>query len=473
MKKVLSIVSFLLIIFVFLVSSFNIFNFYSWYKKKPLDIIVDIDYFIESDFDLGRLYDFLSEIKIDKVAFSAKDVSYIPKNLNFLYVLKFFNDTKYKKEQIVEFSQIYKDKIFSVVYLINDYKKTSDKIKYLHHLILKDLSFDVKLNFENYHYYKIYNIIDDKLPLRTFVCDLNLYRVLKIAKLKIKKAAYERSCVMIYIIPSEYLSVQENLDAIYQLSIYINNKFGLYKNFTKFKSINLKRFSNLLVFLSAVILPLFFYDREFKKIFENTVLFTYIKINFLAILIGILIWGFLESYDYISLEKSIYGIRLMFILPLIFSFLVILDKKELIELLNYNIKVKDFLVISLSFIVICYLILRIGNVSSGFIFVLEIKVREFIENFILFRPRFKEFLFAQPLLYLSIFLIKKRGYNLLNKIIFCFSILTFSSIINTFLHVHTPLHICILRSIAGIILGLFFSYIYILSLKLFKIKNFS
>ncbi|MEO0225149.1 MAG: hypothetical protein ABIL76_08685, partial [candidate division WOR-3 bacterium] len=151
MKKVLSIVSFLLIIFVFFVSSFNIFSFYSWYKKKPLDIIVDIDYFIENDFDLGRLYNFLSEIKIDKVAFSAKDVSYIPKNLNFLYVLKFFNDTKYKKEQIVEFSQIYKDKIFSIVYLINDYKKTSDKIKYLHHLILKDLSFDVKLNFENYH----------------------------------------------------------------------------------------------------------------------------------------------------------------------------------------------------------------------------------------------------------------------------------------------------------------------------------
>lgn len=472
MKKTLRVVYFLLFFLVSFIALFNTFKFYSWYKKKPLDIIIDIDYFIENNFDLHQLYSFLSALKIDKVAFDIKYINKIPKD--FKFNLKFFNESHYDKEQIIASLQTKEDEIFSIVYLINDIRKPSCGIKYPHYLILKELNFFAKLNFENYHYYKVYRTVDNyKLPLRTFVCDLNLYREQRVINLKVKKAIYERSCSIVYIIPSEYVSVQENLKVISNLSRYIDSRFKLSKNFLGFKSINLKRFGNLLVFVFAVILPLFLYKKELNKILKTPILLTYIKINFLAILVGVVIWGILENYKYVSLEEHIYGIKLMFILPLIFSFFVILDKKELLKLLNYNLKLKNLLFFCFCFFIIYYLLLRMGNVSSEYILNAEIKIREFIENYILFRPRFKEILFTQPALYISIFLIKKGGYSLMKKVMFCFSILTFSSIINTFLHVHTPLHICILRSIVSTVVGLIFSYFYILNFRLLKIRIFS
>lgn len=469
MRKILNIFSFLIVVFASFISVFNIVNFYIWYNKKPLDIIIDIDYFIEHKFNLSQLYNFLLAANVDKVALDARYINFVPLNENFYYVFKFFHDINYKKETI----QFYNGRIFSIIYLVSDTKRTLNLIKYSHYQLLKDLLFYVKLNFENYHHYKVYSFGNDKFPLRTFVCDLNLYESLKVISLKVKKAIRERSCSVIYIIPSEYLSVQENLKIISQLSKDINEKFKVCKNLTKFKSIDLKKFSNFIAFLFAVILPLFFYKRELNKIFEKTILYTYVKINFLAILLGIVTWGLLENYDYVSFNKHIYGVRLMFILPLILSFFVILNRDELKEFLNYNVKLKDFFIINLFIIVMYYLMLRMGNVSKEFILVYEIKIRELIENIILFRPRFKEIFLIQPILYISIFLIKKTGYSLPNKMFFCFGILTFSSIINTFLHVHTPLHICILRSIMGIVLGLFFGNLYIFSFKLLRIKYFS
>jgi hypothetical protein len=100
-----------------------------------------------------------------------------------------------------------------------------------------------------------------------------------------------------------------------------------------------------------------------------------------------------------------------------------------------------------------YLLLRTGNVGKEFVLKFELNLREQIEKYVLFRPRFKEIFFAQPLFVFSIYLIKKCPKQIIPKLLFCFSIITLVSIINTFLHVHTPIWICVLRSVIGVVLG--------------------
>lgn len=439
----------------FLISLINIFKFYNWYSKKTLDIVLDIDYFVKNGFELEKIYNFISDFKIDKVALDVKNLK--GKDVKFFVILKFFSDEDYDNEQIYRCFDIYKGKIFSLIYLNKEEKKVIPEIKYSHQQLFKHLSYlnFVKLNFENFFNYRVFYPFRSKFSLRAFVCDLSLYR--NNFLLKIKKAIKERSCSIIYIVPSEFISVEENLSIIQQISKELEN--SLSKKFVSFSTINFKVFSNLLGIFLAVFYPLFFYKKEFQNICNDSIFYSYFKINFLAIFLGIIIWGILQNYDYISFEKRIYGIKLAFILPLVFSFFIILNKKDFLKILSYNIKVKDFFLIVLVFIFLAYLVFRMGNVPDKFILVTEIKVREFIENFILFRPRFKEVFFTQPILYCSIFLIK-QGMNLKNKLFFCFSILSVSSILNTFLHTHTPLHLCVLRSVLGSVLGLFFGVVY-------------
>ncbi len=96
------------------------------------------------------------------------------------------------------------------------------------------------------------------------------------------------------------------------------------------------------------------------------------------------------------------------------------------------------------------LMVRSSNVGGGFVLNAELNIREAMEKFFVWRPRFKEFLFGHPLLMGGLYLYFKGGKgSVLSKIMIIGGITGISSVLNSFMHIHTPLAGSIIRSFFG------------------------
>ena len=69
------------------------------------------------------------------------------------------------------------------------------------------------------------------------------------------------------------------------------------------------------------------------------------------------------------------------------------------------------------------------------------------------RPRFKEFLIGHPLLLTGLFL-KKRGAEFWSRVFLWGGIIGPVSVVNTFVHLETPIYIHFSRTFLGVALGL-------------------
>jgi len=472
MKKILFFVILVLLFVCILISIFNITSWYKWYIRKKTTFVVDIDFFILTEKDIQKIiYEFnkagINLFAIDVGNFlSIKDKTFFN---NCKFVLKIFSQKIYNVNETLDAIDKNKDKIFSIIYLRSDKyafllqqnfygrKIALDEVcEFLKKNLLSSQNKLFKLNFEQQDFaVKIGFAHLNFIPLRTFLCDFNQVEVNKtsVLFLKIKKAVFERSCSIVYIIPSEYQELTKNIEIVKKLV----NEFGNNKNFSfeKYSSLCIDKVFNFIVVVFSIFFPLFLYKKILNVVLQSSVDKVYFFINLLTILFGIIIWGFLQKYEYVAKESFVYGTKLMFSAPIILSFFVVLNKEEKIFLFNYKVSLKEILVVFLILIIFLYLLIRMGNVSKKYVLKFELGLRELIERYILFRPRFKEIFFAQPLFVISLWLLKKFKQSLVSKLLFCLSITSLVSIINTFLHIHTPVWICVLRSIVGVILGWF------------------
>lgn len=108
-----------------------------------------------------------------------------------------------------------------------------------------------------------------------------------------------------------------------------------------------------------------------------------------------------------------------------------------------------------------YYVLRSGNFS--FVSSLERELRDFLDNALLVRPRFKELL-AYPLLAISI----RKNFSVggkLGSLIVAGGSICIVSVVNTFCHATVPIWTGLLRSCYGMVFGLIFAIILMMSFK--------
>lgn len=98
-------------------------------------------------------------------------------------------------------------------------------------------------------------------------------------------------------------------------------------------------------------------------------------------------------------------------------------------------------------------ILRSGNLTQEFVPGYELLLRQLLEDWLVARPRFKEFVLGYPALLLGGWLLSKRQYWLLWLAALGGSV-GMVSVINSFEHVRTPLLVSLLRGFNGFWLGL-------------------
>jgi len=97
-----------------------------------------------------------------------------------------------------------------------------------------------------------------------------------------------------------------------------------------------------------------------------------------------------------------------------------------------------------------YYIYRTGNTTNTSSF--ELAFRNFLENLLMARPRTKEILIGWPCLMLFIWALRRK-LNYLPLAFALFMSIGFVSIVNTFLHIHTPFLLSLLRTGWGILFG--------------------
>lgn len=140
-------------------------------------------------------------------------------------------------------------------------------------------------------------------------------------------------------------------------------------------------------------------------------------------------------------------IKIALIVPLILSIFIVYK--------NINFKkpvIWEEILIFLTLIGIAGIcVLRSSNNQIGIVSDLEMKLRLLLENIFIFRPRFKEFLFGHPLLIAGLYFFKNKNKNF--RILIIPGLTGQVSIINTFMHIHTPFMVSVSRTLCGILLG--------------------
>ncbi len=168
---------------------------------------------------------------------------------------------------------------------------------------------------------------------------------------------------------------------------------------------------------------------------------------------GICISNFLFSYSSFMGSLKVSGIKVGFLLPFIMWIIqyIRFNKYKFKEILKIKIDLLYFIILNTAIFLIVFLLLRSGNyyltISS-----LELKLRQVLENIFFIRPRFKELIFY-AFLFLLFF---GRNIRVIKKNLFLVyfpALISISTTINSFLHIHTLSYYTILRSLIGMGIG--------------------
>jgi hypothetical protein len=207
------------------------------------------------------------------------------------------------------------------------------------------------------------------------------------------------------------------------------------------------RFSLLVALVAAVLVPLI---GLFEACKHQRPVRAYIVANIYSLAGGFLIAAL--TYNVFLMQKIIDlpGVKITMLLPFILSVFILFSPLQLKKFWDTELKIKYIVTGTAILALVALLFARSGNYSASWLQP-EKGLRQWLEQLLVIRPRTKEFLFGQPLLFL--------GFYFRRPILLWLGILGQISILNTFLHAHTPVMVSLVRSIHGIWIGLLLGYL--------------
>lgn len=165
---------------------------------------------------------------------------------------------------------------------------------------------------------------------------------------------------------------------------------------------------------------------------------------------GLLISAVLASPAFLVKVYQFRGVKLALSLPLIATAIIYYRHAGFDSLhrpLSRFLRPSKLTVVAVVVVILAIVILRSGD--YGIYLEFERNIRQLLEETLYARPRFKEFLFGHPLLFLA----AASAASNLKNIAVVLGMVGQVSIINTFAHAHTPVYLSLLRTGNGLLLG--------------------
>jgi hypothetical protein len=173
--------------------------------------------------------------------------------------------------------------------------------------------------------------------------------------------------------------------------------------------------------------------------------------SFMSILGGVAVYMIGANSSLVLGLTAVSGIKLQLLLPLLAAVCFLTPRKSWGKIAETNIKVKHIAFFGgvIGALGVFYL-MRSGNFPIIPVSGAERHFRDALEELLGARPRFKEFFIGHPAL-IAAFYGQKIGYK--SKALLLIGFIGQISIVNTFMHFHIPLELCLLRTIHGIWIG--------------------
>lgn len=199
----------------------------------------------------------------------------------------------------------------------------------------------------------------------------------------------------------------------------------------------------------------------------SDITFQYVRAILIS-LIGItIVVGLLNGNAFITGFEVFRGVKLVYILPLLFISIFLfyksgltLLKKHGMNILQAEVKYWHLIVFGVIGMFLFYYISRTGNTGSVSEF--ELMIRSTLENILYVRPRTKEFLIGFPFFILAFYVMGEH--KTLGKVLVLLGTIGFVSMMNTFTHFHIPLYLSLWRTaysiVFGYIIGILFIFLY-------------
>lgn len=217
---------------------------------------------------------------------------------------------------------------------------------------------------------------------------------------------------------------------------------------------------------------------------KGNCLLAFIKVILISFVGVVLSTASLSHLSFLVNVDQFRGIKIAFVLPIIIALYYYFRSefvkennlnsyyKRIKEFLDYEIKIKDTLLVGFIGVIGIVYILRSGNISFLSISNIETWLREGLEDILYVRPRFKAFLIGYPILLFSLYYREKIKSAISMILAITLSTIAPITLSNTFAHIHTPLMISLLRAFHGIWLGVLIACFLILVFKfLEKLKG--
>ncbi len=182
---------------------------------------------------------------------------------------------------------------------------------------------------------------------------------------------------------------------------------------------------------------------------------------------GLCIAGLLNGLPYLVKADAFSGVKIVLFVPIIMLTIWLADKEYGWKKLMANPLTAGSLITGLSCLtLVAFMLSRTGNDSPAGVSGFELQLRSLLENFLVVRPRTKEFLIGHPAMLVGIYLAareakKKISLSPLTITLLGVGLIGQTSMVNTMCHLHTPLSISLTRILIGWIIGIVLGIIFI------------
>jgi hypothetical protein len=201
---------------------------------------------------------------------------------------------------------------------------------------------------------------------------------------------------------------------------------------------------------------------------------------------ALLVVGLYADVSAVAGVRVFAGVKLSLVLPLVLILLVVVvdapgrcrtlghwwtrTHLRLAQFLGGGVTRLQFVAALAALAALLFVLSRSGNQPFVTPSSLELKLRQLLESVLVIRPRSKEFLLGHPALMLAVAL-SLRGRRLWLPFVAVLAGVGQTSLVNTFSHFHTPLHVSVLRTGHGLWLGALLGVAVVLAWRLLLARS--